>query len=412
MSRASAIVSSTLAIVLWLSAAASVVQGQITDRNIRFVEYPGFPEAHSTWKSIGYSSRHQKVFIGVTDHRGKIGLYEYDVVAQKIRLCGFLHDLANLRDYQWQGKIHSEIIEGPDGCMYFSTDGGESREEYLMNHPHGYNGGFFFKWDPALERLINLGMGLRFESIKDIAVDRVGGLIYGVTYPQVHLLVYDPQNNDLRDLGRMGSAHVPRTVFSDRWGNGYYVDWRQRLVKYERETGKLLVSADSLPAFDGTPAPMIITGVPTYAVDSRNGVIYLITYGNMICAFRPRKLGIGPVEALGPTYETPRMPPPGYSPNSAFGKNGKLYYFIGGHGRYVVADTTLLMEFDPVAKTRRAVLKFPIDVISEVTGADVKDQQGNLFFAGRRRSFTAEEMGESGASRPFMIMFNPERKVR
>jgi len=412
MSRVKVTVSGAMAAFLWLSAVAFPLQGQITGKNIRFVEYHGFPEAHSTWKSIGYSSRHGKVFIGVTDHRGKVGLYEYDAAKARMRLCGFLHELANLRTYQWQGKIHSEIIEGPDGCMYFSTDGGESREEYLMNHPHGYNGGYFFKWDPALERLINLGKGLRFDSVKDIAVDRVSGLIYGVSYPQVHFLVYDPRSNDLRDLGRLGSAHVPRTVFSDRWGNGYYVDWRQRLVKYERESGRLLVSADSLPAFDGTTAPVIVTGVPTYAVDRGSGVIYLITYGNMICAFRPQRLGIGPVTALGPTYETPAMPPPGYSPNSAFAQNGKLYYFIGGHGKYVVRDTTLLMEFDPAAKTRRAVLKFPIDVISEVTGADVKDEQGNLYFAGRRRSLTAVEMGESGASRPFMIIFNPERKVR
>ncbi|MBN2290385.1 MAG: hypothetical protein JXQ83_13705 [Candidatus Glassbacteria bacterium] len=392
--------------------ASSPARGEITERNIRFVEYPGFREAHSTWKSIGYSSRHDKVFIGVTDHRGKVGLYEYEVPSGRMRLLGFIAELANLREYQWQGKVHSEIIEGPDGCMYFSTDGGESREEYLMNHPHGYSGGFFFKWDPVLERLTCLGQGLEYESIKDIAVDRVGGLIYGVSYPQVHLLVYDPRENLLRDLGRMGSAHVPRTVFSDRWGNGYYVDWRQRLVKYERETGRLLFSSDSLPAFDGTPAPMIITGVPTYAVDSSQGVIYLITYGNMICAFRPQKTGIGPVEALGPTWDSPELPPSGYSPNSAFAGNGKLYYFIGGHGRYMVRDTTVLMEFDPAAGTRRPVLRFPIDVISEATGADVRDSRGNLYFAGRRRSLTAEDMGESGASRPFMIIFNPERNLK
>ncbi len=33
--------------------------------------------------------------------------------------------------------------------MYFTTDGGESREEYFMNHPDGYSGGFFMKWNPG-----------------------------------------------------------------------------------------------------------------------------------------------------------------------------------------------------------------------------------------------------------------------
>jgi len=387
------------------------LEARITEKNIRFVEYPGFPGAHSTWRSIGYSTTHEKVFIGVTNHRDKVGLYEFDVIRDKMRLVGFLPELANLRDFQWQGKVHSEIVEGPHGCMYFSTDGGESREEYLMNHPHGYQGGYIFKWDPAKERLTNLGLGLKYDSIKDIALDRIGGLIYGVSYPQVHFLLWDPGNNIFRDLGRVGSDHVPRCIFSDRWGNGYYVDWRQRLVKYERDSGQLLFSRDSIPAFPGTPAGRIITGVPTYAKDSENGVIYLITYGNMVCAFRPQRRGIGSVEALGATYDMETLPPRGYSPNSGFASNGKLYYFIGGHGQYVARDTTLLMEFDPLTREKQIVLRFPIDVVSEVTGCDVKDDRGNLYFAGRRRSLQAENMGESGASRPFMIIFNPTREI-
>lgn len=390
---------------------ASHAGAEITERNIRFVEYPDFPEAHSTWRSIGYSSAHRKVFIGVTDHRSKVGLFEFDLQSDRMRLVGFLDSLANLRSWQWQAKVHTQILEGKDGCMYFATDGGESRQEYLMNNPHGYGGGFFLKWDPASERLTNLGLGLRFESIKDIALDIPGGLIYGVTYPQAHFLVYDPKSNRLRDLGRLGSPHVPRCVFQDWWGNGYYVDWRQRLVKYERQTGRLLFSADSVPAFPGTPASMIVTGIPTYATDRARGLIYLLTYSNMVVSFQPLQRGIGPVRALGPTYDSERLPPPGYSPNLALGDNGKLYYFIGGHGRYAVQDTTLLMEFDPATRKKREVLRFPIEVISEVSGCDVKDEQGNLYFAGRRHSREADDVGESGASRPFMIIFNPERKV-
>src|SRR3990172_9377006 len=181
------------------------VQAEVTRKNIRYVEYPDFPEAHSTWGSIGYSRKHDKVFIGVTNHRDKVGLFEYDIASQKMRRCGFLPDLANLRDYQWQGKVHSQIVEGPDGNMYFTTDGGESREEFLMNNPQGYHGGYFFQFDPAANRLTNLGNGLLYESIKDIAVDRISGKILGISYPQVHLLLYDHQKNDLRDLGRVGS---------------------------------------------------------------------------------------------------------------------------------------------------------------------------------------------------------------
>ncbi len=387
---------------------------ELTAKNVRFVEYPDFPDAHSTWGSIGFSSVHSKVFIGVTNHRDRVGLFEYDTRAGRMRLCGFIPALAHLRDYQWQGKVHSQIVEGPAGEMFFATDGGESREEYLMEHPQGYSGGFFMKWNPAAHSLTNLGVGLQYESIKDLAVDRKSGRICAISYPQVHFLVYDPARNDIRDLGRLGSDHVPRVMFSDRWGNAYYVDWRQRLVKYEQASGRLLFARDSLPAFPGTPGEYIVTGVTAYASDQRSGVIYLITYGAKMLAFHPQREGIGSVEDLGGIFDGPQSPPwKYYCPNLALGVNGKLYYFLGGHGMYAVPGGRIaLMEFDPARRTKKVVLTYAMDVISEVTGSDVKDGRGNIYFAGRRDDRGAEQRGESGASRPFMIILNPGKAIR
>ncbi len=391
-----------------------VIAGEITEKHLRFIEYPNFPEAHSTWGSIGYSSVHKKVFIGVTNHRDRVGLFEFDPATNLMRLCGFIPTLARLRDYQWQGKVHSQIVEGPSGVMYFTTDGGESREEYLMEHPHGYSGGFFLKWDPSSNRLTNLGVGLQYESIKDLAVNRQTGLICAVSYPQVHFLTYDPEKNDLRDLGRLGSDHVPRVLFSDWWNNVYYVDWRQRLVKYEADTGQLAFDRQSLPAFPGTPGEHVITGITAYAVDQKAGVIYLVTYGAKMLAFRPARKGIGSVEDLGGIFDGTLKPAWNYyCPNLALARNGRLYYFLGGHGMYAVqGENIVLMEFDPQYRNKRIVLSFPLRVISEVTGSDVKDGKGNLYYAGRRNDPKAEERGESGASRPFLIILNPEKEIR
>ena len=85
---------------------------------------------------------------------------------------------------------------------------------------------------------------------------------------------------------------------------------------------------------------------------------------------------------------------------------------MAGTGLYAERGRTVLMEFDPRTKTRRVAMTFPLEVISEVTGSDVKDPQGNLYFAGRRDDPAAANRGESGASRPFMIVFNPEKEVR
>ena len=129
-------------------------------------------------------------------------------------------------------------------------------------------------------------------------------------------------------------------------------------------------------------------------------------------AFRPSRRGIGTVEDLGGIFDGADKPAWNYyCPNLALAENGKLYYFIGGHGMYAAqGENIVLMEFDPARRTKRIVLTFPLTEISEVTGSDVKDEQGNLYFAGRRSNPAAEERGESGASRPFMIIFNPSRE--
>ena len=223
------------------------------------------------------------------------------------------------------------------------------------------------------------------------------GRILAVSYPQVDLLTYSPASNEMRDLGRMGSDHVPRVIFADWWGNAYYVDWRQRLIKHEFDSGKLIFARDSLPAFPGTPGERIVTGITAYAIDKHAGVIYLITYGSKMLAFRPQKAGLGNVEDLGGIYDAERVAPYSYyCPNLGLGRNGKLYYFLGGHGMYAGSERSIaLMEFDPSTRAKRVVLRYPLAVISEATGSDVKDEMGNLYFAGRR-----EDRGRHNAASP------------
>ncbi|SKB70671.1 hypothetical protein [Dyadobacter psychrophilus] len=386
--------------------AAHAQKSAISEKNVAFIEYPDFPEAHSTWGSIGYNAASNTVHIGVTNHRDNIGLFTYDPSQNAMKLNGFIRDMANLRSYQWQGKIHSKIVSAPDGSIYFTTDGGESREEYLMEHPQGYAGGFFMKWD-SKTGLKNLGIGMQFESIKDIDIDPKTGMLYAITYPQAHFLVYNTEKNQLRDLGRLASSHVPRILFTDWWGNCYYVDWRQRLVKYEKDSDSLVFARESLPAFPGTPGSKIITGVTAFAKDEAKGVIYLITYGAKLIAFYPEKDGIGKVKDLGGVIETGHADAWGpYVPNLNIGKNGKLYYIIGGHDNYVVKDKTVLVEYDPASGKKTILQEYPITAVTEATGCDVRDKDGNIYFAARRNP-----KSEGDFTTPFMIKFNPEKEI-
>lgn len=397
---------------------AANAQTRITEKNIRFIDYYGFPEGSSAWDDIGYNPSDNTVYVGITDHRDKVALYVYHPSIDSVKLKGFVSDLGRLRPFQWQAKIHSKIVAAPNGEMYFATDGGESREEYLMEHPKGYAGGFIMKWNPVSDQMTNLGMGLQYESIKDIDIDPNTGKVYAISYPQVHFLTYDPASNKLSDYGRLGSGHVPRMLFTDKWGNCYYVDWRQRLVKYEVTKEKLLFAPNSLPSFAGTPGEHIITGITAFAKDDKNGVIYLITYGAKVLAFYPQQNGIGKVEDLGGVIDVPGKERWNYYvPNLNVGNNGKLYYVIGGHGIYAKKDISLFVEFDPKTKTPVILFEYPATIFVEATGCDTKDKDGNMYFAGKRNvPRSAEKRGNLAElgdqpTVPFLVKFNPDKTV-
>ena len=113
------------------------------------------------------------------------------------------------------------------------------------------------------------------------------------------------------------------------------------------------------------------------------------------------------MEDLGGVADTGDQPEWGpYVPNLNFGNNGKLYYIVGGHGNYIKKDTGVLMEFNPETRVRKIIFEYQSDELAEATGSDIKDKDGNLYFAGRRESSITH------SSEPFMIKFNPEKELQ
>ena len=168
-----------------------------------------------------------------------------------------------------------------------------------------------------------------------------------------------------------------------------------------------------------TCALPILTGITAYAKDDVRNIIYIVTYGAKILAFHPQQSGIGEVEDLGGVLpdELTNNPWGPYCPNLALGDNGRLYYIVGGHGNFSIDNRTLFMEFDPDTKTHVKLFGFETTVIAEVTGSDVKDKNGNIYFAGRKeiprtsRTSIGEGEGKGKISKPFMIVFNPDKKI-
>jgi hypothetical protein len=390
----------------------------ITRANFRFVEYPDFPKANSSWASIGYSEATNKVVVGVTDHIADVRLFEWDCAKKKISL-GLQITKANIQWWQWQGKIHSQIIENKkDGWMYFATDGGEGREEFYMDHPYGYVGGFYMKYNPKTAEILNLGHGRRYESIKEIGLDQVRQKVYGITYPSTHFLIKDLNTGVVVDKGSLNKAHVGRTAFTDDWGNAYYMDMRGVLIKYQADADSFIwgdapIACDDTVKGIGTPRRSGLRAWARYK--KTNEYFFLTAWGRLLRLFVQEK-GIGKIEDFGYLYDpTDSISLSSImnvnSPNMAYHPNGKIYIMAGGHGSYLKKFTSILIEIDPKTKNKMLVHEFNTDDVSESTGMQVVDKYGNVYFASRKDQPQGEVMGESGASRAVLMIFNPDKEI-
>jgi hypothetical protein len=387
----------------------------VSRKNFKYVEYEGFPEKHSTWGSIGYSSKYDKVIIGVTDHLENIVVFEYDCKKGKMHRRAGLNEDGHLQRFMWQGKIHSQILENRnDGWMYWGTDGGESREEYYMDHPRGYIGGFFMKYHPQTQEMKVLGRGRRYESIKDITIDQTRNRIYGVSYPSNHFLIKDLKTNTLIDKGVVNKAHVGRVVFTDDWGNGYYADMRGHLVKYEAHADSFIFDENPISRHKLAEAHVKRSGLRSWARDG--DMFYVVTAWEQLFCFKQKEKGLPAIKDMGLIFDENKELDAkailgGYTPNMACARNHKIYYWVGGHNKYFYDSTSVLVELDPKTNKKEMIYKAHMDEVSECTGSHIVDKRGNIYFAARRH-VKGKEAGESGSSEPYMMIFNPEREIQ
>ncbi|MFH0918918.1 MAG: hypothetical protein V1913_01035 [Fibrobacterota bacterium] len=405
------------ALILLLAAAFCSGAPAISRANIRYVEYPDMANPHSSWGGICYSSASNKVIVTVCNHTDQIGLFEWDCEKKAIARRGWVAQGGHLQGFQWQGKVHSQVVENlKDGWLYFGTDGGESREENYMDHPNGYFGGFFMKYNPKTFELINLGNGRRYESIKEVGIDPVRQRVYGITYPADHLIIKDLATDSLYDKGCINKAHVGRTLFTDDWGNAYYTDMRGTLIKYEAAADSLIWADQPLARDTGVVEGWVLrSGNRAWARFQKTNEYYFTTSWSRIFKITVQEKGVGPIEDMGyilnPTKDLELKTIMSTNcPNLYCHPNHKLYMWAGGHNSGMKKNITSLIEVDPIAKTKKIVYDCPWTEMEEATGSQCVDKDGNIYFAARRHVDDAAH-GESGSSRAILVVFNPEKEI-
>lgn len=189
---------------------------------LRALPLPDFPGRSAIWGATGRDTRGH-IWIGVSATgvaQPSARLYEYDPVDDRMELRGdaveALQRCGQLRSGEGQMKIHSKIVQGEDGHLYFASMDEQGEQP---------DGGRLPIWGSHLWRLRR--PGYRWEHLFAareglIAVAGAGRWIYALGYFNHVLYQYDCRTGAVRSTA-VGAAggHISRNFFCDARGHTF-----------------------------------------------------------------------------------------------------------------------------------------------------------------------------------------------
>lgn len=302
-----------------------------------------------------------------------------------------------------QCKIHYSFVPSmSDGVLYMATHlSGPPIDQpayspWLSWHDEKrcFRGSALLAFDTRNDRVLWWDTLMPKEGCRCLLHDEERGLLYGLTYPRDHFIIYDIKKRQRRDLGRIGSINA-QTLFLDRKHRVWTTDDYGHLVRYDPQSDRLERSPYVLPhnTHFQTGWHSVFYDVAA-APDGES--VYAVTW---IAA--PRLMRIWPNEGDWPKVEDlgqatqerdPTVPENTFVDHSGglvFAGDGQLYYIAsrwrdpkynptmaGKHNREAV-----VWRLNPATLQREevAILQHPTSEVQYVSRGAV-DHNGNLFF--------------------------------
>ena len=360
---------------------------------VRELVMPAFVNATSIWGATGRDTRGH-IWVGVSaSSAGKSAhLFEYDPDADTWYDRGAVIDqlkaVSLYSEGQGQIKIHSKIIPGGDGWLYFASTDEEGERSDTDTLPRW--GAHLWRIHPELhtwQHLVAVREGL-------VAVSGVGQYIYGLGYWDHVLYQYNTASARAKRVV-VGSAggHVSRNFLADAHGHAYVP--RLRAQPNGTVSVALVEYDESLKEIGSTPLEFYLSkGSP----DSNHGIVGLAylpdgrmvftTHVGYLYMIEPRDKTSAVVTAVGWFHPDGEA----YAPS--------LFSFGGTNWIAGVARRDKGFEWVVCDLNARLAVTFPIDTkgLKEVLlyGSISRDNAGRVYLVG-----WAE--GERGNQRPLML---------
>lgn len=294
------------------------------------VPYPLPDYGAKVWSQWGQGAvAAGRFFSAVGDGCGADGnsyLYEYDPGDRQLQLRADVLSVTDHRPGAWGfGKIHAQLVPGPDGMLYTSTYWGTHKG---LTYGNGYDGDVLLRIDPATGAVTSLGTPIPKHGVPSLTGWTKGGLLYGeAVNPEVQpkrgpFFVYDIRARKVVFQADPDNHVGFRNMMVDGEGRAWFSAGDGRLQVWDPSTRKLeesdvrlpgdWVRASTRPAADGT----------VYGVTKQPATFF---------ALHPD----GKVQVLGAAK--------GYTTSMALTPDGKYFYYVpDAHGKAWTQGTPLI----------------------------------------------------------------------
>jgi hypothetical protein len=301
-----------------------------------------------------------------------------------------------------QCKIHYSFAPDPNNdLLYCATHlSGAPKGESSYNPWAGWHdpvrsfrGSYLTAFNTKTDKVESSELFIPKEGCRCLCFDRERRLLYALTYPRDHFVVYDLEKRELRDLGRLGSVNS-QCIFLDANGMAYTCNDQGHFIRYNPNTDRLqtLPFTYAHEDFQTSSHGVLYDAVKDPSVNA----VYMVPWKAHphLMRFWPDEGEFGLMEDLGRLTDagSPYLP---MSVNLChvgglvFGNDGFLYYvksFRGSNTKAIccamAADTIAwLCRVNPISLKHEEICTLQGGAgRNHYVSRGAKDSEGNFYF--------------------------------
>ena len=272
-------------------------------------------------------------YSAIGDHRGVDGnsfVYEYDPATNSLAMVADVLSYVEHVPGTWgYGKIHSQMVEGSCGEVYFSTYWGTFRDIVFEGN---YRGDILFRLDPQGATMEPLDVPVELHGQASLAGAPSFGLVYGEAVDPVRkgdgtdrgpFFVYDVMAEETVHVGPEAPHVGYRSVLVDANGNAFYSIGGGELARLDPVTGKETTHDARLPGQWLRAATEPGPEGHVYGVTREPDTFFVMNTD-------------GSIDELGDAL--------GYTASMALSPDGSAFYYMpGAHGNSSEWSSPLMM---------------------------------------------------------------------